>query len=325
MRLGIIGAGNIVKMCLDALEHIEDIDCCALFVRETSLEKGQALCAQYGISKLYSDYQEMLNDEDIEFVYIGIPNNMHFEYALAALEANKHVICEKPFTNTVEELVTLNELAKQRSLFLFEAVTNIHSPNVALFKDYLPKIGQVKLVQGNYSQLSSRYANYLQEIVHPAFDPACSGGALYDINIYNIHLACYLFGKPENVQYSFNRGFNGVDTSGVMLLTYPDFIAVCAGAKDSASDGHFTVQGEEGYLVIRGTPNIVPSLELHIGGEKVVCNLHDVDNHMVYEFRAFEQMFAARQYEQCYGLLQHSVDVMTILQAGKQQLDVPIA
>lgn len=235
MRVGVVGAGNIVNWCLDALNHIDEIECKAVCVRAKSADKGQAVCDKYNISQLYTDYAQMLVDPNIDFIYLGIPNSLHYEYALSALQAKKHVICEKPFTSNSAELNTLIQLAKENNCFLFEAITNIYSPNIQIMKECLSKIGPVKMVQSNYSQFSSRYNQYLQGKVHPAFDPTLSGGALYDINIYNVHVSCYLFGAPQQVNYTCNKGFNGIDTSGVLIMQYPDFISVCVGAKDSAS------------------------------------------------------------------------------------------
>lgn len=319
MNIGIIGAGNIVESCLDALQQIEGVRCEAIFVRQTSYVRAQQLCEQYAIEKIYTDYDLMLEDPSIDFIYVGIPNNMHFHYSWLALKAAKHVICEKPFTKDVDELCQLRDLAQQQGLFLFEAVTNIHAPNVQIAQRLLPQIGAVKLVQGNYSQLSSRYAKYLQGDVHPAFDPQFAGGALYDINVYNLHLCCYLLGEPKQVTYTANHGYNGIDTSGVMVMTYPEFISVCSGAKDSQSPGHFTIQGEKGYLTIQGTPNIAAAVELHVDGHRQVFNQHDVDNHMVYEFRHFMEMYAQNDLAKCYQYLQRSVAVMGILEQGRVQ------
>ena len=122
----------------------------------------------------------------------------------------------------------------------------------------------VKLVQCNYSQYSSRYPDYLKGVVLPAFDPAFSGGSLFDINIYNVHFVCGLFGKPASVEYFANKGFNGIDTSGVLVMNYPEFIAVCVGAKDSQSPSHATVQGINGYIKLTSAPNTSRSVELCI-------------------------------------------------------------
>lgn len=322
MRIGMAGAGNIVTMCLDAVAQIEGVSCEAICVRETSRDKGQNLCDQYEVNKLYTSYEEMLSDADIDVIYIGIPNNMHFEYARLALNAGKHVVCEKPFTTNAQELIELSELAKANQLFLFEAITNIHSPNIQKMKQAIQNIGQVKLVQGNYSQLSSRYAKYLSGEVHPAFDPKASGGALYDINIYNLHLCCYLLGAPANVTYTYNRGFNGIDTSGVITMQYSDFVATCVGAKDSQSPGFFTVQGEKGYVSVVGTPNVCPQIQINIEGDTQTYNGHDIDNHMVYEFKNFNQMLSEGALAQCYEYLEHSIRVMKVLEAGRNQMDV---
>ncbi len=322
MRVGMAGAGNIVTMCLDAISQIDNVFCEAICVRESSEDKGQKLCDEYSVNKLYTNYEEMLSDVDIDCIYIGIPNSLHFEYARLALEAGKHVVCEKPFTTYAHELIELSELAKANQLFLFEAITNIHSPNIQKMKQAVADIGAVKLVQGNYSQLSSRYAKYLAGEVHSAFEPKASGGALYDINIYNLHLCCYLLGAPANVTYTYNKGHNGIDTSGVMTLQYPDFVAICVGAKDSQSPGHFTVQGEKGYVSVVGTPNVCPQIEINIDGNTQRFNGHDIQNHMVYEFKNFRQMYSDNDFKQCYQYLEHSIQVMKLLESGRAQMDV---
>ena len=322
MKVGIVGAGNIVKWCLDALENIEEIQCEAMCVRESSIDKGKKLCDEYSINKLYTDYDHMLTDPDIDFIYLGIPNKLHYGYTLAALKAGKHVVCEKPFTSDDLELTELVTLSKENHCFLFEAITNIHSPNVQIMKECLAKVGPIKFVQSNYSQFSSRYNQYLQGNVHPAFDPALSGGALYDINIYNIHLSCYLLGIPEKIHYTCNKGFNGIDTSGVLVMQYPDFISVCTGAKDSASPGQVVIQGEKGCLTLASAPNVAASVELDIQGKKQVFNANHAENHMEYEFRNFYKMYSEGRFDECYEYLEHSLAVMRILTQARKQAGI---
>ena len=117
MKIGLIGAGNIVKSCLDAIRNVPDIVCEAIFVKERSAEKAKELMQEYNIRKLYTDYDAFLKDPDIDIVYIGVPNSFHYEYALSALNNNKHVICEKPFTSDSNELKVLSDLAKSKKLF----------------------------------------------------------------------------------------------------------------------------------------------------------------------------------------------------------------
>lgn len=325
MRIGLIGAGNIVKSCLDAIKNVPDIVCEAIFVKERSVEKAEALMQEYNISKLYTDYDAFLKNPEIDTVYIGVPNSFHYDYTLSALNHNKHVICEKPFTSDSNELKVLSDLAKSKNLFLFEAITMLYLPNFLYLKEKIKEIGEVKLVQCNYSQYSSRYPQYLDGVVLPAFDPALSGGSLYDINIYNVHFTCALFGEPLSVEYIANKGFNGIDTSGVLLLQYPGFIAVCSGAKDSQSPSHATVQGTKGYIRLTSAPNTSKSVESYIGNELTEVNYHKYENHMTYELSAFCSMYMNKDYETCYKNLEHSISVMNILTKARKNAGIKFA
>lgn len=322
MRIGIVGAGNIVKWCLEALTKTEDVVCEAICVLESDLALAQDYQATFSINKIYTDFDLFLSDAAIDFVYLGIPNKLHFSYALKSLQANKHVICEKPFSSNYEEALALKTLAEEKSLFLFEAITTLYAPNVLLMKELLPKIGPVKLIQSNYSQFSSRYNQYLLGNVHPAFDPAMSGGSLYDINIYNIHLSCFLFGVPEHVEYFCNKGFNGIDTSGVVVMQYPEFISVCTGAKDSASPSQTIIQGIDGHIKLTSSPNIAHAVELVHQGEMQTFNKNEFENHMVYEMNAFQNIYARKAYHECYRNLDHSVAVMKVVTEARNKAGI---
>ena len=123
MKVGIVGAGGIVHICLQALDEVENVNCSAICTREQEVDVARSLAEKHDIRKVYTNYAEMLSDEDVDIVYIGIINNLHYDYAKPALEHGKHVICEKPFTSTLKESKTLESLAKQKGLFLFEAIT----------------------------------------------------------------------------------------------------------------------------------------------------------------------------------------------------------
>jgi predicted dehydrogenase len=117
----------------------------------------------------------MYEDSNIDFVYIASPNNLHFDYAKKALEYGKNVICEKPFTTTVKESKELIRLAKDRGLFLFEAITLMYSPNYNLIKQHLFKVGNIKLVMCQYCQYSGRYDVLLEEKIPNVFNPEFAG------------------------------------------------------------------------------------------------------------------------------------------------------
>ena len=269
MKLALIGTGKIIADALVALQPIDAIERRAIFARPHSRAKGAALAAQYGIAAVYTDYAALLAQADIDTVYIGLVNSAHFSYGKQALEAGKNVIMEKPFTGTLAEARELVALAREKNLYIFEAITVLHTPVFQRMRAGLPRLGRVRMLLGNYSQYSSRYDAYLEGEVSYAFDAAYLGGALRDINVYNIHYAAALFGLPRAVHYYPNRGFNGIDTSGTLVMEYDGFSAVCTGAKDSDSPCYLSVQGEKGWMRIDGKPNVAPNLTLSCAREGV--------------------------------------------------------
>lgn len=294
MKLGIAGSGGIVTEVLKALQEVDEVQVTAIFVRPHSREKGEALAGQYGIPSIYTDYAEFLHSADIDFAYIGLINSAHFSYARDAMLAGKNVIVEKPFASNLKEVEQLAGLAQSKKLFLFEAVSLLHMPNYAKLKELLPMIGRITMVQANYSQYSSRYDKYLAGEVLPAFDPALSGGSLYDINIYNLNLIIGLFGRPEAVSYTANIGFNGIDTSGMALLQYKYFPAVAIGAKDSDSPSGCTIQGEKGWIRCDGVPGELNSVELCLRKQEPQhYALNAYSHRLAHEFKDFADIFAA--------------------------------
>ncbi|BEU86595.1 Gfo/Idh/MocA family oxidoreductase [Selenomonas sp. TAMA-11512] len=324
MKLAILGTGLIVKTALPALTEVPDIEVTAIFARPKSRATAEQLAAQYGIPTVHTDYDALLASDDVEFVYIGLTNSVHYEYAKKALLAGKHVIMEKPFSSTAAEVRELKELALANHLYMFEAVTSLHFPNFRAIREHLPKLGRIRAVMANYSQYSSRYDRYLKGEVLPAFDPEKSGGALYDINIYNLNVIIALFGAPDNVVYDANIGFNGIDTSGTLRMKYRDFTAVALGAKDSESPCFLLIQGEKGWLRTLGAPNVLTSFEISLHGEGSVTRyeLNRYAHRMVHEFLDFAAIYAARDYDAMKAGLDISVAVLDTAENARKSAGI---
>ena len=129
MRLGIVGAGMIVRGLFTFIHEVEGIELEAIASTEKSIDKVRQMAKENHVKKAYLNFDELLNDEDIDVMYIATPNHLHYQMCKQALERGKHVICEKPFTITAKQTQELIDLAKAKNLFLFEAITILYAPN----------------------------------------------------------------------------------------------------------------------------------------------------------------------------------------------------
>lgn len=265
MKIGILGSGKIVPDFLQAAALVPQAEIVALAARNE--RQRTALAERFGISMCYAHAADLLGDPEVEAVYIALPNSLHGFYTRCALESGKHVLLEKPATASGKEWRELFTLAQSRGLCLFEMITNRFHPMFRQVQEWLPEIGPVRIVQMNYSQFSSRYKRFLAGDIAPAFDPTLGGGALLDLNVYNIQLAAGWFGKPEDVRY-FPNVSQKVDTSGVLVLSYPGFQCICTGAKDCAAPAGFQIEGENGCILCTCPPNEPDAVSLSLQNGK---------------------------------------------------------
>lgn len=312
MKVATIGTGFIVDWFLSAVKQNEGVQCVAMYSR--SKESAAGLAKKYEIEDIYTELDEMLARDDIDFVYVASPNSLHFSHSYKVLQAGKNVICEKPFTSTVQEFDTLATYAKEHQLYIFEAIVTAHMPNYLTLKENLDRIGQIRMVQCNFSQYSSRYDKFLEGEQPNVFNPAFSGGALADINIYNLHFVIGLFGKPQDVHYYPNIQ-RGIDTSGVAILEYPGFKAVCVGCKDSKSHNLAQVQGEVGYITVDSETSKCSTVIVNVGTLNDDLSVEENDIALYYEVGVFNDIFKRKDLEECYRKLDYSRSVMEVYQA----------
>lgn len=321
MRLGIAGSGMIVKEFLAIVPLLKNIEVTAICGRRSSEEKLQELSKNFGIKDIFVDYDAFLRGP-IDTVYIAVPNSLHFEYAKKALEAGRNVILEKPFTSTYEEALELCQIAKEKQLFLFEAITTLYLPNYRKIRERIPELGNIKIVQCNYSQYSKRYDSFKEGIILPAFDPELSGGALMDLNIYNIHYVAGLFGRPKNVEYYPNIE-RGIDTSGILILEYDTFQCTCIGAKDCKAPVANNIQGDKGCICQNTPANVCEGFEIILNnGEVQAMNENCYPHRMVNEFIEFEAMITRKDLKSCFQLLEHSLMVCEIQTAARKKAGI---
>ena len=320
MKLGIVGSGKIVQEFLPWLASSPAFEVAALCSTQRSADKAAALCAQYGVPLHVTDYSQLLAAVDV--VYIALPNLLHTAYAKAALEAGRHVIVEKPLAPCASEAAALSALAHRKGCFLFEAVTTQYLENYRKLRQLVPRVGQVKLVQCNFSQYSSRYDAFCAGQTAPVFDPQQAGGALMDLAVYNVSYIVGLFGEPQQVHYAANVE-KGTDTSGILTMDYRSFKAVSIAAKDCAAPPRYVIQGTRGYLLQKSTTNFCGPVTLHLNdGREEHFSLNGKRPRCAAEFEIIAHAIAAGDQELCSGMLETSLAVSRVLTAARQSAGI---
>lgn len=265
INIGIIGSGFIVPVFINVSKLVKGYHLRAIWGRH----EEKLLQYKDEVDYLTTDLEKILSDETIDAIYVALPNKLHYEYALKALQHDKHVILEKPFTVYYDEAKKLIDLAKEKGLILFEAIPSAYSPNLEKVKKQIPKLGAIKLAVCNFSQYSRRYDRFKKGEILPAFDKKMAGGALLDLGVYNIRFIISLFGKPEKVEYHANKE-KGVDTSGVLVMDYGSFKATCIAAKDCKTSSYGLIQGDLGYLRLNTTTSRLSDLDLKLNDGKAM-------------------------------------------------------
>ena len=318
MNLGIVGAGMIVKDFLSFTHELPEIKLEAIVAR--NIENLKNLQNTYNIKQIYTDLDECLSSPSIDTIYVAVPNNLHYLVAKKALEAGKNVICEKPFTLNYHETVELFELAESKNLILIEAITNQYLPNYLEIKENLSQIGNIRLVECNFSQLSSRYEAFKKGIIAPVFDKNQGGGVLGDLNIYNIHFVVGLFGSPKNSEYYPNI-VREVDTSGILILEYDEFKVVCIAAKDTYNNSYANIQGDKGLIKVIGTLNEVPNYIIKNNEVEMKVNKNIHKHRMYSEFKKFIDVIDNKDFDFMQKQKEHSLAVMEIFYKSRKQIN----
>ena len=320
MKIGTIGTGFIVHNILDGVALTEGIHCEAVYSR--SYEKGKALADKYGVKKVYTQLTDMLEDPQVEFVYVASPNSLHYEQAKLALEYGKNVICEKPFVTTLSKTRELIALAEEKGLFLFDAVPPSFLPNWQYLADALPELGRLRLVMSNFSQYSSRYDAVLAGEKPNIFSLEFAGGCLQDINFYNLYFNIAMFGKPEKAVYYPNMRPGYADTSGVLMLQYPDFLSTNVGAKDCKGINFLQIEGENGYIWVEdGTAGVAQiTVQTRKGTRR--SDRQSSEERWLLEVRRIVEIVRRNDRAECRRRLNVTLDVMEVLEQVRKDAGI---
>lgn len=213
---GILGAGKIAGKFATDLSLLPNANLYAVGSR--SLERAKSFAESYEFERAYGSYEELLDDPDLDVVYVATPNSEHFGHSLLALEKGVGVLCEKPLALNSKEVRFMIDKAKEHKTFLMEALWTLFLPHLIKTKELIAEgiIGEVQSLRSDFGFLAKF------DPQHRLFNPALGGGALLDIGIYPLLLAQTIFGVPDGISATAILGETQVDEDINIALTYQD-------------------------------------------------------------------------------------------------------
>jgi predicted dehydrogenase len=249
MRIGMIGAGGIAGKLALTIAEMKDVENYAIASR--SLEKAQEFQQTFHFKKAYGSYEELLQDPQVDLVYIATPHSEHYAEMELCLKYHKSVLCEKAFTANAKQAADILSRFEKEHLFVTEAIWTRYLPSRKIIDDILSSgiLGDIYLVSANLC-----YPNK----AHPRLtDPSLAGGALLDMGIYPLTFALMVYHtNPLTLHAECKKTETGVDEATTMILSFPGGKqALLFTAMDGPSDRNGYVYGSKGYLEVTNCNN----------------------------------------------------------------------
>jgi predicted dehydrogenase len=240
MRLGLLSTARINELLVAGARQTRAVEVLAIGSRDRARAEAQARALE--VPRVHGSYEELIADPDVDGVYVALPNSLHAEWSVRALEADKHVLCEKPLSRHPEEVERAFDAAQRRGLVLAEAFMWRHQPQARRLVELLEQIGELRLIRASFSFLLDRPADI-------RLRASLDGGALMDVGCYCVSAARLLAGEPLAVHAQQVRGGDGVDVRLTGLLRFSgDVLATIDCGLDLAARDELEVTGTDGVL-----------------------------------------------------------------------------
>lgn len=280
-KVGIIGAGWIADKMAEALSPLSDY--CVYAIASRSLEKAATFAERWNVPKAYGSYEEMLDDKDVDLVYIATPHSHHFPHAMLALEHVKHVLVEKAFTANAREAEILIRTAREKGLFITEAIWTRYMPLSHKVKEIMESgiIGEPRLLTATLC--------YMMEFKERILRPELCGGALLDLGVYALNFARMYFGTDiVRTVSNCQLGETGMDMQECISLCFADGkMANLQAGTLCLNDRQGIINGTEGYIRVDNI-NCPELIEVYRNYELVARYERPADMVNGYEYQVYE-------------------------------------
>ena len=215
IRWGILGTGKIARKFAEGLKVLPDARLMAVGSRNAN--PAQEFGSHFNVPHRHASYEALAADPDVDAIYVATPHSCHKDNTLLALAGGKAVLCEKPFTINTREAEQVIKFAREKMVFLMEAMWTRCFPLMEKLRALLAAqaIGDTRMLTADFGFR----AEYHEE--ERLFNRECGGGALLDVGVYPISLASMIFGTPTRIASLAHLGRTDVDEEGAMILSHP--------------------------------------------------------------------------------------------------------
>lgn len=249
INFAILGPGNIANTMARTVTKMEGIRCYAVASR--SMERAQEFADRWGFEQAYDSYEKMLEDPQVELVYVCTPHSHHYQYAKMCLEHGKHVLIEKAFTVDALQAAELIRISEEKNLLLAEAIWTRYMPSRRMIDEILAAgvIGETTSVDANLG-----YAiNHVERLEKPEL----AGGALLDLGVYTIHFALMILkGEVRKICSDAILSPKGVDLMNSITMTFDgNRMAVLHSTMLAQTDRMGVISGSQGFIEIQNINN----------------------------------------------------------------------
>ncbi len=288
MKVGIIGAGNIAASMASTLKGVSEAEGYAVASRD--LQKAQDFAKLHGFTKAYGSYEELVQDAQVDIVYIATPHSHHYEHAKLCIENGKHVLCEKAFTMNASQAEELFDMAAEKKVLITEAIWTRYMPSRKMINDLLEEgvIGNVHTLTANLSYVISDKDRMVR--------PELAGGALLDLGVYTLNFALMHFGNDyQKMTSTAVMTATGVDGQECITLTYPDGkFAVLISGMYGLSDRNGVFYGSKGYMIVENINN-PQSIDVYNSSRECIQHIVVPQQITGYEYQVQEMIQCIRE------------------------------
>jgi predicted dehydrogenase len=315
-RWGILAPGRIAHKFAEGLTGLPDAE--LLAVGSRSLERAKEFGAKHGVRRAYGSYEELVNDPEVDAIYVANPHNYHKDATILCLEHGKPVLCEKPFAVNVAETDAMIAAARANGVFLMEAMWTRFLPAWQQVRKWISsgEIGDVRLMNATFAFRSG------WDPEGRLLNPHLAGGGILDVGIYVTSAAYWTMGRPPvEVVSKAHIGETGVDEQSAFVFKYDDgALAMLACGVRTPVQHVALIYGTEGWIEVPNQFWNTTTAVLHKGDEETVFTEPHLSNGYEYEAREVAQCLAAGRKESSVMPLAETRQIMQTLDTIRDQI-----